>query len=175
MANLEDEDLRLLQEFTDRANKMKRGRISETGKRVIRTVKQSIKNRPSLPVKFDNIEQEENGDFVMKKGATLGIDGLSDRKLSRGEYKIDYKLDLHGLTLDEAYNKIRWLFEKAYLEKYRCLLIVTGKGLHSKDKTIKSSLEDWFREPFFANRIIKYVDAHLSHGGGGAVYVLLRK
>ena len=174
--SIKNDDLQLWKEFTDRMeknSKLKHNKISETGKKIIKLVKENIKNQSSNRLE-SNETSKSDADFVMKKGATLGIDRLSDKKLSQGKYKIDYRLDLHGATLEEAYNKLRWLFEKAYLEKYRCLLIITGKGLHSKDKTIKVSLEEWFREPCFANKIIKYVDANSIHGGSGAVYVLLK-
>ena len=66
------------------------------------------------------------------------------------------------------------LFKHAELNNFKCLLIITGKGLHSKDKTIKTSIIEWFSEPFFANKIIKYTDANKKDGGSGALYVLLR-
>ena len=54
------------------------------------------------------------------------------------------------------------------------MLIITGKGLHSNSKTIKTSIIEWFKEPYFSDRIIKYTDANIKDGGSGAIYVLLR-
>ena len=171
----EKDDIKLWEDFKanlEKSKKVGNGRISETGKKIIRLVKANMKNR-----EFSNtdIEISNNGsDFVLEKGKSLGIDRMSDKKLSQGKYKIDYRLDLHGSTLEQAYIKIKNLFKMADLNNFKCLLIITGKGLHSTDKTIKNSISDWFKEPYFSNKIIKYVDANATHGGSGAIYVLLK-
>lgn len=169
--SLSKEDLKLLNDFENNYKKTlkdKKNIFSEETKNLLKKVKEK-----------QNILNFSNGNFKdynfsLKKDTTLGIDKNSDKKLSSGKYKIDYKLDLHGETLDSAYNKVKLLFEKAELNNYRCLLIITGKGLHSQNKTIKSSITEWFMEPYFANRIIKYTDTHIKDGGSGALYVLLR-
>ena len=43
-------------------------------------------------------------------------------------------LDLHGKTLDEANRVIENFIRKSYKEKVHKLIIVTGKGLHSKNE-----------------------------------------
>ena len=169
--SLSKEDLKLLNDFENNYKKTlkdKKITFSEETKNLLKKVKekQNILN-------FHNTNSKDYN-FILHKDTTLGIDRNSDKKLSSGKYKIDYKLDLHGETLDSAYNKVRLLFEKAELNNYRCLLIITGKGLHSQSKTIKSSIIDWFKEPYFSNKIIKYTDAHIKDGGSGALYVLLR-
>lgn len=176
MINKSD-DIKLWEDFKNKLEKSKKadnGLMSETGKKFLKLVKNNIKK---CDCGVDNIEvlgNDNANNFVLEKDKSLGIDKNSDKRLNQGKYKIDYKLDLHGATLQEAYNKIKNLFEKAELNNYRCLLIITGKGIHSTNKTIKSSIEDWFKEPYFSNRIIKYTDANVIHGGSGAIYVLLR-
>lgn len=140
--------------------------------------KKNIKTKENFKNYKQNIKNtflsSNTGNFLLKKDLTLGIDKNSDKKLKKGEFKIDYKLDLHGFTIDKAYNALVELFKHAELNNFKCLLIITGKGLHSKDKTIKTSIIEWFSEPFFANKIIKYTDANKKDGGSGALYVLLR-
>lgn len=172
---IEKDDMKLWEDFKTNIEKSKivdNGRISETGKKIIRLVKENIKNRKCDDRSDELFDFDSN--FILEKGKTLGIDRLSDKRLSQGKFKIDYRLDLHGSTLQQSYNKIKSLFERADLNNYKCLLIITGKGIHSTDKTIKNSISDWFKEPFFSNRIIKYIDASLTHGGSGAIYVLLK-
>ncbi len=170
-----DDDLKEWEEFKKsckRTAKASSEKISEAGKKLIKTVKENIKKHSSeinLSATFDQKDY-----FLLDKGISLGIDKNSDKKLSKGKFKIDYRLDLHGMTLDQAYEKLKFLFELSENKNFKCLLIITGKGLHSKDKTIKSSIIEWFAEPRFANKIIKYVDAHVKDGGSGALYVLLR-
>ena len=172
---ISNDDLKEWENFAKECKKAKDNtfkNISDIGKKLIQTVKNNLKNKTE---KINlNCEFEEKEYFLLEKGSTLGIDKLSDKKLRAGEFKIDYRLDLHGMTLTEAYERLKNLFEFAESRNLRCLLIITGKGLHSKDKTIKTSITDWFAEPYFSNRIIKYVDAHKKHGGSGALYVLLR-
>lgn len=170
------DDVKAWSDFKNRCVKTKNcnlKNISDIGKKLLSNVKQRIKIRNEIEKDFDNFYLDTN-DFVLEKDKTLGIDKLSDKKLIQGKYKIDYKLDLHGSTLDVAYNKVKSVFALADKNNFRCLLIITGKGLHSSNKTIRESLEEWFKEPYFANRIIKYVNANKFHGGSGAVYVLLR-
>jgi DNA-nicking Smr family endonuclease len=112
--------------------------------------------------------------FVLEKDKTLGLDRNTDKKLKSGKLHIDARLDLHGFTIDNAYHIVTDFIEKSISNNCKMLLIITGKGLHSNNETIKDSLVKWFREPYFSNRIIKYTDAQTKHGGTGAVYVLLR-
>ena len=154
---------------------LKQTELTEKGKKLLNKIKISIKNKEN---DFKTIKQNldfNSENIVIGKNETLGIDGRSDKKLRLGNYHIDYTLDVHGFTLDEAYLKVRQTFEIAISKNYRCLLIITGKGLHSQSKTIKTSLEEWLKEPFFSNKIIKWTDAQQKDGGTGAVYVLLKK
>ena len=173
---IKNDDLKLWEDFKNKVKKSKinsNTRISDNGKKIIKIVKENIKNREYVSDNVNMIDYSSN--FVLEKGKSLGIDGKSDKKLNQGKYKIDYRLDLHGFTLQQSYDKIKNLFEKAKLNNYRCLLIITGKGIHSANKTIKDSITEWFREPYFSNKIIKYMDANIIHGGSGAIYVLLKR
>ena len=154
---------------------LKQTELTEKGKKLLNKIKISIKNKEN---DFKTIKQNldfDSENIAIGKNQTLGIDGRSDKKLRLGKYHIDYTLDLHGFTLDEAYLKVRQTFEIAISKNYRCLLIITGKGLHSQSTTIKTSLEEWLKESFFSNKIIKWTDAQQKDGGTGAIYVLLKK
>lgn len=174
--SLSNDDLRLLKDFNKSHNdilKNKKENFSVSAKNLLIKVKEKLNENNTFNINSKKIYKEYN--FNLNKNLTLGIDRKSDKKLVNGKYKIDYKLDLHGETLDSAYNKIKRLFELSELRKYRCLLIITGKGLHSNNKTIKNSITEWFKEAYFSNRIIKYTDANIKDGGSGAIYILLRK
>jgi DNA-nicking Smr family endonuclease len=130
-----------------------------------------IKNNTPL----HNNTSISNNDFVLEKNKSLGINNSLNKKLETGKLYIDGKLDLHNLTIDNAYNRTFNFIENAFLNKLKCLLIITGKGLHSPtNNTIKNNLTQWFKQPFFANKIIKYTDATKKDGGSGAIYVLLK-
>lgn len=155
-----------------KSNNVDFSNITKNGKVLLDIIKKSTKSREI----YNNINETiSNNNFILEKDSSLGIDSNNDKKLSQGKYKIDYTLDLHGFTIEEAYQKIKLVFEQANVRNYRCLLIITGKGLHSQNKTIKSSITEWLKEPYFSSKIIKYTDAQKIHGGSGAIYVLLKK
>lgn len=174
---LSKEDLAAWNDFKKKCRKtsyVDYSTLTSKGKTLLNNIKKSLKNKEQNN-QVNNVILDKKNNFILEKDKSLGIDWNSDKKLIQGKYEIDYKIDLHGLTIDEAYNKIRLLFNKAELNNYRCLLIITGKGLHSQNQTIKQSIIEWFKEPFFSNKIIKYTDAQKIHGGSGAIYVLLKR
>lgn len=159
----------------NRQNNFKYSKLSENGKKLLDKIKISIKNNENIIEKIDKNFSLNLTITSLEKNKTLGIDRKTDKLLCQGKYPIDYTIDLHGFTIEEAYLKIKAIFEKAIQNNYRCILIITGKGLHSQNTTIKSSLTQWLKEPFFASKIIKWTDATQKDGGSGAVYVLLKK
>lgn len=174
---LSKEDLDTWNDFKKKCKKnsyVDYSKLTNKGKLLLNNIKKSLKNKDRNN-QVNNIISDEKSNFILEKDKSLGIDWNTDKKLIQGKYEIDYKVDLHGLTIDEAYNKIKLLFNKAELNNYRCLLIITGKGLHSQNQTIKRSIIEWFKEPYFSNKIIKYTDAQKIHGGSGAIYVLLKR
>jgi len=171
------EDLNSWNEFADKNFKKSNPnncKLSENSKKFLKKVKQNIKNNKILNNNEFNNNLSNLDTFVLEKDKTLGINTNSDRKLTLGKYDIDSKIDLHGLTLSEAYEKVRLFFNNAVIRKYKCILVITGKGKHSTNTTIKESIRDWLKQPYFANNIIKYTDASQKDGGSGAIYILLR-
>lgn len=118
-----------------------------------------------------------NNDFKLKKNTTQGLDANSDKKLRTGNYPIDLTIDFHGLTLDQAFDSFIYNIENSYNQGLRCLLVITGKGNRTPfgRVSIKESIEKWIKIEKISNKIIKYVDANVKHGGSGSLYVLLKK
>ena len=113
----------------------------------------------------------------MQKNETLGLDYASSKKLSQGEYPIDFTLDLHGYYMNDAYDALIEAIEFGYASGMRCVLVITGKGLHSRGdgQTLKEQVPQWLGDRRLSDKIIKFTDAHKKHGGSGALYVLLRR
>ncbi len=95
-------------------------------------------------------------------------------------------LDLHGETLDEANLIIENFIKKSYQDKIHKLIIVTGKGLHSKnDKDpyvskdlgiLKYSIPDFLKNNSELMKMISSIsDASIKDGGTGAFYIFLKK
>ncbi len=111
------------------------------------------------------------------EGLADGIDRRLLRRLRAGEYAVQAHLDLHGTTREEAKERVaRFLTESRRASK-RCVLIVHGRGLHSKDQipVIKQALRGWLERGQLARSVLAFSTARPTDGGAGAVYVLLRR
>ena len=98
------------------------------------------------------------------------------RKLRKGEFSIQAHLDLHGLRREEARQQVAAFLEKSHREYKRCVLIVHGRGLGSKDHipVLKEKLRAWLTRGAMGKKVLAYASARPYDGGTGAVYVLLR-
>ena len=111
------------------------------------------------------------------EGLAPGIDRRLLRRLRRGEYAVQGHVDLHGLRKDEAHLAVDRFLEKARAEGKRCVLIVHGRGLNSKDQipVLKERLRVWLTRGRIARGVLAFSTARPADGGAGAVYVLLRR
>lgn len=102
--------------------------------------------------------------------------GVQDRvmqELSKGKYRIEDQLDLHGLIETTAEKKLCSFIQEAYQQGKKTILIIHGKGFGSNSE-----------EPLLKNRVnqllpslypvLAYCSALPKDGGTGAVYVRLR-
>ena len=95
-----------------------------------------------------------------------------------------YKFDLHGFTLDEANNKAKEIIEYCLKNKFKELLLITGKGIHSKiDEDayisknlgkLKYSVPEFIKNSEFNKFIISINDAEKKDGGEGAIIIRLK-
>ena len=96
-----------------------------------------------------------------------------------------FRFDLHGYTLDEANEKVRDIIFSCIKQKYKEILFITGKGLHStsgnntyvsKDfSKLKYSVPDFIKTDDDLNRLVFSIsDADTRDGGEGAILVKLR-
>ena len=96
-----------------------------------------------------------------------------------------YKFDLHGFTLDDANIKVKEIIEYCSKNKYKELLLITGKGIHSttdedaytsKDYgKLKYSVPEFIKTNSELNKlIISIYDAEKKEGGEGAIIIKLK-
>src|SRR5262249_29311153 len=111
------------------------------------------------------------------EGIAPGIDKRLLKKLRKGEYALQGHLDLHGMTSEEARREVEKFVEGALAAGKRCLLIIHGRGLNSKDNLpiLKERLKVWLTRGRIARRVLAFATARPSDGGAGAVYLLLRR
>lgn len=102
------------------------------------------------------------------------------QRVARGRDPIDARIDLHGLTQIEAHAALLRFLHRAQEDGARIVLIVTGKGSGLGDAVtgrgvLRRQVPMWLALPQFRRLIIGFEDAHVSHGGQGALYVRLRR
>ena len=111
------------------------------------------------------------------EGAVVGLDPGLVRKLRRGDFVRQAHLDLHGMIADEARPAVDRFLLTSVQKGLRCVLIVHGKGLNSKDHTpvLKEKLKGWLSRGQAAVLVLAFTSARPHDGGAGALYVLWRR
>lgn len=111
-------------------------------------------------------------------GSTL--DKSWDRKLARGALDPDRTIDLHGHSLDSAYELLDRALASAIASDARVVLLVTGHPPASGEAPIRrgkirAAVGDWLAASRHAGHIAAVRPAHQRHGGRGALYIVLRR
>jgi DNA-nicking Smr family endonuclease len=111
------------------------------------------------------------------EGLAEGCDRRLLKRLRAGEYALQGHVDLHGLTRDEAKRRVIEFVQGSRRAGRRCVLVVHGRGLHSKDQipVLKEAVRTWLERGPVARSVLAFATARPHDGGAGAVYVLLRR
>jgi DNA-nicking Smr family endonuclease len=110
-------------------------------------------------------------------GVAPGLDRRNAERLRRGERKIEARLDLHGMTQDEAHRALNAFLDRAEHAGWRCVLVITGKGRpgSSAAGVLRAAVPRWLNEAPNRARLLAIAAAQPKHGGAGAIYLLLRR
>jgi DNA-nicking Smr family endonuclease len=122
-----------------------------------------------------SFDLSESDEFI--EGCVTGFDHKLLLKLRRGEFAVQGHLDLHGLKKEPAKRAVEEFIRGARLAGKRCVLVVHGRGLHSKDQVpvLKDALRGWLSTNRFGKHVLAFATAKPADGGAGAIYVLLRR
>ena len=100
-------------------------------------------------------------------------------QLSRGRKEIDARLDLHGMTQIRAHRRLFAFLQRAHSEGLTFVLVITGKGkvggLESERGVLRRQVPEWLSLPEFRSLVVGFEEAHIGHGGEGALYVRVRR
>ena len=104
------------------------------------------------------------------------LDRPTQAKIAKGRLGIDASIDLHGLTQAEAHDLLLSFLHRASASGKRHVLVVTGKGFSAGGEGIlRRAVPGWFATAAFRALVSGFGEAARHHGGGGALYVRLRK
>ena len=130
----------------------------------------SDKNKHDWEFFLNNREKIPDKDFVFKKN-------VRQEKIK--------KIDLHGYTIAEANNAIEQFIQKSFDENVTKIIVITGKGLRSKNfenpylskdlSILKCSVPEYIENnKGLTQFIIETTDAKIEDGGSGAFYIYLK-
>jgi DNA-nicking Smr family endonuclease len=109
------------------------------------------------------------------------LDRRGRKRVARGRDPIDARIDLHGKTQSEAHDALARFIRRAQSNGARVVLVVTGKGSGTPREgerergVLRRQVPLWLALPEFRSLIIGFEEAHVAHGGEGALYVRLRR
>jgi DNA-nicking Smr family endonuclease len=107
------------------------------------------------------------------------LDASWDRRLSRGSVEPDRIIDLHGHSLDSAWATIDRGLERAIAADDRLVLLITGHRREGDPPLargrIRAAVDGWLAASRHAGSIAAIRGAHRRHGGGGSLYLVLRR
>lgn len=97
-------------------------------------------------------------------------------KLSRGRAEIDARLDLHGMTQMRAHRALHAFLQRAHHDGLTFVLVITGKGTADGERgVLRRQVPQWLSLPEFRALVVGFDEAHIGHGGEGALYVRVRR
>jgi DNA-nicking Smr family endonuclease len=107
------------------------------------------------------------------------LDGSWDKKMRSGAVEPDRVLDLHGMNLGTAWAAIDRGLEQAIARGERVILLITGHHRPGEPPVqrgrIRAAVHDWLAASRHARDIAAVRGAHRRHGGGGSLYLVLRR
>ena len=153
-----------------------------------------LKNKEATPdkkfVKKKDISHEQILDkdkkdwenFLKNKEKIPNKDFINNKKIRHERVK---KIDLHGYTIEEANRAIEKFIQKSFDENVTKIIVITGKGLRSKNvenpylskdlSKLKYSVPEFIENNKSLTRlIIETTDAKIEDGGSGAFYIYLK-
>lgn len=112
-----------------------------------------------------------------------GLDRRTEERLKKGRRSPDARLDLHGMSAARAHRVLITFISDARAQGHRCVLVITGKGGPGEREpfapeapgVLRREAPMWLSSPPLAQMIVNVSQAHPRHGGGGALYVYLKR
>lgn len=100
-----------------------------------------------------------------------GFTYQEQRKLKRGHSHIKARLDLHQLGLEQALFQCEHFLQDCHAKRLRYVIIIHGKAQNTPTPILKNALNRWLRQHPL---VLAFHSAKQSHGGTGALYVVIR-
>ena len=145
------------------------------------------KNFNKNPLKKKNTKNPDKDkqdweNFLNNKEKIPNKDSVHKKNIRYEKIK---KIDLHGYTIEEANKAIEQFIKKCFDENVTKIIVITGKGLRSKNtenpylskdlSILKYSVPEYIENnKNLSQFIIETTDAKIEDGGSGAFYIYLK-
>ena len=146
--------------------------------------KKNLNNNPvkKKDIKNPNKDKQDWENFLNNKEKIPNKDSVHKKNI---RYDKIEKIDLHGYTIEEANKAIEQFIQKCFEESVTKIIVITGKGLRSKNvenpylskdlSILKYSVPEFIEKNKSLTRlIIETTDAKIEDGGSGAFYIYLK-
>ncbi len=128
---------------------------------------------------FNQQDKKAWEDYIKNPADIYDKDQDTTNKIKKRER---YKFDLHGFTLDGANKKVKEIIEHCVKNRFKELLLVTGKGIHSTTNEdvyiseelgkLKYSVPEFIKTNSELNKLVISInDAEKKDGGEGAIII----
>ena len=126
-------------------------------------------------IRKGNVEIEDTAEYIEGSIHPKGRIFLSD--LRSGKFSIQAYLDLHGMNRQAARFALDEFILASTRAGYSCVRVIHGRGRHShkQQPILKESIQRWLCSRRMSRHVVAYTSARRCDGGGGALYVLLRR
>ena len=170
----DDDESRLFQEAVRGVRPLRQHRAAPASPRILPRARFTRADRAavleeSLVVDGVGVELAGGDELVFRRPQ---VQPAVLRRLSRGEYRVQREIDLHGLTVAQGKAALREFLIEAIDHHVRCVRIIHGKGLRSghRGPVLKAAVSAVLRR---TGAVLAYTSARRVDGGTGALYVLL--
>jgi DNA-nicking Smr family endonuclease len=148
--------------------------LSEQNRITPRTApRKPLLHPPATPVAIPDTLSDFSTENAPDEYLSNGLSRMTLRKMRRGIWPIQDSLDLHGNNSDAARKLLQEFLHEAIQRNLRCVLVIHGKGLNSKDgeAVLRKLTRHWLTQH---QMVLGYCDAPGKNGGSGAALVLLK-
>ncbi len=111
---------------------------------------------------------------ALTHGNAPGLDRRTQTNLRRGKIGIEARIDLHGMTQEQAHRALGDFLADSQAGGRRAVLVITGKGAGGTG-ILREAVPKWLNEGANREMIRAFSHATPKDGGEGALYVLLKR
>ena len=149
-------------------------RLSDKDKKIWDFYKSNLKSIKKIDKKIEvNLNNISLMTKVLKPNVNFTLDSKIKKQIKSNKLTFDAIIDLHGKTEIQAYDLIKNFIKDSYLNNFKNIIIITGKGSNNKGK-LKLKTPLWLKNEGLSKYIVGFENMPHNKGGQGALFVKLK-